>query len=314
MTSHFDYYLQHIDEFNLHEKNCYMKKMPNEIKDLNNLIIYGPPGCGKYSQTLNIIRKYSHSGLKYEKKINYTNIEKKQDILFKISDIHYEIDLNLLGCNSKLIWHDLFNKIVDIILTKSDNYGIILCKNFHNINSDLLDVFYSYMQNNNNLLKIKFILITEQISFIPSNILKCSSIINISRPTKSNYNKISNIKSGVVLNNIKNINNIKHDKLLIHNNNIPNIILNQIKNYEKIKFGDFRDKLYDILIYNIDIYETIWYILYNLIKSDLIPDKKFSDVLLKTHSFLRYFNNNYRPIYHLENYTFYLISVINDFK
>ena len=120
-------------------------------------------------------------------------------------------------------------------------------------------------------------------------------------------------KNGIALNNIKNINNIKHDKLIINNNNIPNIIKSN-KNYEKIKFGDFRDKLYDILIYNVDIYETVWYILYDLIKSDLIPDKKFSDVLLKTHSFLRYFNNNYRPIYHLENYTFYLISVINDFK
>ena len=38
-----------------------------------------------------------------------------------------------------------------------------------------------------------------------------------------------------------------------------------------------------------------------------------SNLMLKTFKFLRYYNNNYRPIYHLESYLFYIIRTIHDF-
>ena len=41
----------------------------------------------------------------------------------------------------QVIWTDVLNIINDIIATKPGNIGIILCKNFHNIHSDLLDIF-----------------------------------------------------------------------------------------------------------------------------------------------------------------------------
>ena len=64
----------------------------------------------------------------------------------KISDIHYEIDMSLLGCNSKLLWHEIYNQIIDIITAKPNKQGIILCKYFHEIHNELLEIFYSYMQ------------------------------------------------------------------------------------------------------------------------------------------------------------------------
>ena len=57
----------------------------------------------------------------------------KNTYFFKISDIHFEIDLSLLGCNSKLLWNQVYNQIIDIILAKSENIGIIVCKNFQDI-------------------------------------------------------------------------------------------------------------------------------------------------------------------------------------
>ena len=36
----------------------------------SNIILYGPPGSGKYTQAINILRLYSKSNLKYETKIN----------------------------------------------------------------------------------------------------------------------------------------------------------------------------------------------------------------------------------------------------
>ena len=44
-----------------------------------------------------------------------------------------------------------------------------------------------------------------------------------------------------------------------------------------------------------------------------IQTKDMSEILLKTYNFLKYYNNNYRPIYHLESYLFYLTRIIHEF-
>ena len=69
LDTHFEDYLQTNVTNNMHTKLYTMiKGMPNNLEDFKNLIIYGPPGIGKYSQMLQILSKYSPSELKYEKK------------------------------------------------------------------------------------------------------------------------------------------------------------------------------------------------------------------------------------------------------
>jgi len=147
LETHFENYINEVSKTNLHPKleKCY-SQFPNTLEKLGNLIYYGPSGVGKYSQMLYSIKKYSPTNLKYEKKISLM-YEKKQ-YYFKISDIHYEIDMSLLGCISRLLWHDIYQQIVDILSTKNNKTGIIVCKNFHCIHSELLENFYSYMQDN----------------------------------------------------------------------------------------------------------------------------------------------------------------------
>ena len=55
--------------------------------------------------------------------------------------------MSLLGCNSKVLWNDIYNQITDVVSMRADTTGIILCKYFHKIHSELLDIFYSYMQS-----------------------------------------------------------------------------------------------------------------------------------------------------------------------
>jgi len=95
---------------------------------------------------------------------------------------------------------------------------------------------------------------------------------------------------------------------------ICNAIIENIKNPDKIEFLTFRDILYDILIYELDINECIWYILTALIRGNLVSESSMSDILLKTNIFFQYYNNNYRPIYHLENYMYNLITIVNGYK
>ena len=112
----FDEYINSNNNFDLHNKINFKKI--DDINVLPNIIIYGPSGIGKYTQSLKIINQFSDFNLKYEKKILI--IFNKTNYYYKISDIHYEIDMELLGCNSKTLWHEIFNHIVEIIISKNN--------------------------------------------------------------------------------------------------------------------------------------------------------------------------------------------------
>ena len=311
LSTHFDDYIENSNHNNLHDNIKYQTK---DIENLNNLILYGPPGCGKYTQCLRIINNFSLSNLKYEKKL--LHVFNKQNFNFKLSDIHIEIDMSLLGCNSKILWNELYNKILDIAFTKQDGYFIIVCLNFHMIHSELLENFYSYMQTFHlNMIKLKFILITEEISFISNNILNKCEIISVPRPTKTKYNKcIKNMN--LYKGNISNITNIKDivtlNCSLKPNENICNHIINTILNIDNFNYTTFRDNIYDLLILNMDIHESIWHIVSNILKKKHIKQDKYIDIIKKMYVFFQYYNNNYRPIYHLESFLLYLISEIHE--
>jgi len=429
--THFEEYINSLDQIDLHpEMDIYRKCFPQNISQFGNVIIYGSSGIGKYSQMLKLIQKYSPSGLKYDKQMIIQT--EKQTYIYKISDIHYEIDMALLGCNSKIVWHEIFSQIVDIVSMKSDKNGIIVCKNFHSIHTELLDIFYSYMQQYNHPqlnIHIKFILITEHLSFLSSRILDNCIIINMKRPSKELYKEylqfiqdrdisiISSVSSNetstiiktpdekpvnhrspppppptvnlgqrssnkrniAVLENkivssvpekpttaeslselfIKQISNLSYQKAQnmnvksIHNtvkketkketvldnidssdilnlkelrtissveqsnlpkevfNNVCDAIIHELMNPDNLIITTFRDILYDILIYNIDAVECVWYIFTHFITLKKIKSEDVSHILDKTYTFLKYYNNNYRPIYHLENIFLLLLTKIH---
>ena len=315
---HYEEYLQANEKENLHPKlDKILQKFPQKLCDLKNIIFYGPSGVGKYTQMLRFIKKYSPTELKYEKKLCVTF--NKLPYYFKISDVHYEIDMSLIGCNSKLFWHDIYCQIVDVVSTKSDKCGIVLCKYFHEIHSELLENFYSYMQqNSSSVVNLKFILITEELTFIPDNILNCCEIIHVPRPSKTIYNKCikNKLSTAYKLENITNIKNldVSNDLLMQPHKFICDKIIESIINVDDVKFIKFRDLLYDIFIYNLNITDCIWYILSTLIQNKSIPQDKVGKILMKTYSFFQYYNNNYRPIYHLENYLFYLVAIIHKYE
>ena len=96
---------------------------------------------------------------------------------------------------------------------------------------------------------------------------------------------------------------------------ICDVIINIILNYKELNFVELRNVLYDILIYNLNINECIYYILSQLIEKDKLTNKNnnIEDILSNTYIFFKYYNNNYRPIYHLEKYILYLIKQIHEF-
>ena len=446
----YEEYIESVKKYNLHpELGPFMENLPSRISNMGNMIVYGPSGVGKYSQVLWLLKKYSNTNLKYDKKIQIQT--DKHDYIYHISDIHYEIDMSHLGCNSKILWNDIFMQIVDIISVKSEKIGLIVCKNFHMIHGELLEIFYSYMQQfsksnyssnspsncppireaseprrhikidseglvpdssrvkggsgalfNYNII-IHFILITENISFIPNNILNSCQILPIRRPTKEQYKELIDVNMANHMRYKKCVSKpsaFEHyprwyeniclrdkqadtmmrelpDKSLILNTNvsrspasvgttqdgksptsiakemIDNIECNGIMNIKeiysfgnikngclpkdvfniicdniisemispkKISFTNFRDIIYDILIYNLEAVDCLWYILNYCIHTTrrdgepLLSAEDISNILEKSYWFLKYYNNNYRPIYHLESILFYIIIKIHKYE
>jgi hypothetical protein len=319
LETHFEEYIRSVDKVNLHpslKKNSDIY-FPNDIQKLRHLIFYGPSGVGKYSQALYHIKKYSPTDLKYERKMNMSiGKGKGKNYNIKISDMHFEIDMNLLGCNAKALWNELFYHILDIISTRPQHTGIIICKNFHKIHSELLDVFYSYMQTLiHKNIHLVYILLTEQVSFIPLDILNRTTIISLPRPSKTMYRRCTGKQvtyKTAEIENIKDI-HIGVTQLMKPYNIISNRIIRQIDDYKNLNFLEFRETLYDLFIYNIDIVECIWYIMIHYIDKGKLTKDNICQIFIKLHIFLKYFNNNYRPIYHIENFMIYLCKTIHGF-
>lgn len=330
--THFEEYISSAEKLSFHPKiDRNMNKLPDKLEEMPNLIFYGPSGVGKYTQMLMAIKRYSPTQLKYEKKINV--VYNKQNYSVKISDIHFEVDMSLLGCNSKLFWHEIYSQIIDIISVKNKKIGIIVCKVFHEIHNELLENFYSYMQKDYfSNVEIKWIIITEHVSFIPKNILDCCQIVSVPRPSKALLQKwlkkenltlikqdTTNLKYCYSFPNINtetitsiddmNINDVIENISNPQNMIVKKILLN-INPITNVSFSGLREILYDMLIYNIDIYSCILDIIIKLVEIDKITNTNISAVFLHTYDFFKYYNNNYRPIYHLEKYFLILGKMI----
>lgn len=303
MKSHFDEYIS--SSHTLHPK---LVKPISKLASHRHIIFYGPAGVGKYTQALKRIKLKSPSALKYEKKLVVTF--QKQLYSYKISDIHYEVDMSLLGCNSRPLWHETYQQIMDSITATPSKYGIILCKCFQDIHPDLLDNFYSYMQRQiDPTLSVIFYILTEQLSFLPDHIRTASTLVRIGRPTRLMMTKCFPAMEASK-SEMQQIKNLKSPHLPHFHVPICDSIITQMLQPHELQFLTFRDSIYEIFIYNLDIYECIMYILFELIRLGHLKDAVVAeDTFVQTVSqFFKNYNNNYRPIFHVE---FFLLFLVN---
>jgi len=331
--THFSEYVKKVEENSLHP---IIKKVlttfPSDIQSLPSMIMYGPSGVGKYSHALYMISRYSPSKLKYEKRIAIAY--NKETFFIKISDCHFEVDMSLLGCNSKHLWNEIYNQIQDIVSSRPNTTAFVMCKNFHKIHSELLETFYSYMMDN-----LKFVILSDHVSFLPDNIIQRCKMIPFKRPTMTMYNKclfpasassspntsITNVciketpirlTSKFRLDTITNIKALKSNmtELTEPHENICNCIVDIILSPDtQLKYDELRERLYDLLTYDINIQDCVWSILRRLLQEGSLLPEMMDDIMIRTYVFFQYFNNNYRPIYHLENFVLLLICKIHGY-
>jgi hypothetical protein len=296
---HFEEYINEIDKHNYHSDMVKIyNNFPDTIDQFTNLLFYGKSGVGKYGQMLYSIKRYSPSSLKYEKKMCITLQDKKKSNYFiKISDIHYEVNMSLLSCNAKTLWSQIYYQIWDAIKAKPINkYGIIVCKNFHDIHPELLDVFYSYM---NDCEFIKFVILSENISFIPENIINACRIIGLKAPAVSSLQSFvkKTIKKETTIVNLKDASG--HFKELVEPHALICSKIIKMITTDDVDFLKLREHIYSLFILQYDIPECVWYVVNHLIANKYVQSH---DVLSNQYKFYYLYNNNYRPIYHLEKF------------
>ena len=228
------------------------------------IILYGPENSSKYKRAYDLLLPYSKSGLKYKRKIEITL--NGEIYYYNISDIHLEIDFELLGTNENGLWIEFYGIATSIVQTQPHlEFSVILCRNFHYIDQDLLSIFYTFMRNP----KIKFIFCTRYVSFLPKSLKEICKII----PLK----KVGNEVYG---------NQYKPhcDKIV-----------------EFIKQGEdlftLREHIYQLFTYNYDIHLCLQYIYFEMIKT-----KRLRLSIYTLIPILEKYNTKYRSIYHLENF------------
>ena len=92
-------------------------------------------------------------------------------------------------------------------------------------------------------------------------------------------------------------------------NIIADTLLENILQPKTLKITELRNNLYDLLIYNVDVSECIWYIFTTLIEQCRFRKKEYiTEIINDIFVFFKYYNNNYRSIYHLESI---ILSIIN---
>tara|TARA_A100001015_G_C15016040_1_gene725563 strand:- start:710 stop:1618 length:909 start_codon:yes stop_codon:yes gene_type:complete len=279
----------------------YNLKFPDNFKDLPNIIIYGPPNSGKYYKAISILNQYRTTPDYLSQKKLELEINKSIEI-FQSSEIHYEIDFSLLGTSAKSTWYSFYNHICDILMSKVNKTCVILIKNFHEIHEDLVHVFFSFMQKNSDYITIKYILLSQQLYFLPDNITSRCSIVKCKAQKRNKIQNNQNYNNNFVYYD----NHIEECRRLISFMiDFKDTYIYKKKDSEN-QYKLLRDILYDILVKNYNIFCVLNYVSSKLIEMNVIIDHE--KLIQDIYYFFKHYNNNYRPIYHLEKISFNIID------
>jgi hypothetical protein len=270
-----------------------LPKTPRQFKHFENLILYGPSGAGKYTLALRILAEYSKSRLKYEKRV-IVSTSTGGEVPVKVSDVHYEVDAELLGCNARTDFYEVFVHIQEMIGAKFPNKdGVVLCTNFHLVHAELLDIFYSFMQSG-----VKFVLLTEAVSFLPPSLTRRCRTIAVPKPAAPKVCGAFKTKlpKDARWSNLKDLTVFHSNKAATAESFADTLARHALS--PSVRISDLREDLYNVTVHNQNMDDVFWQLFRKLsskIKSDKLPTL-FAQIVYC----MQCRSCNYRPIFHLE--------------
>lgn len=235
----------------------------------NHFVIYGNNYMKSYHYMLENMKILSPSNLSFSRK---TTIEtSNQNIVLPMSDIHLEIDFELLGVNEYALFFEIYHHLTENIVLNKKKL-LVVCLHFDQIKKELMEVFYNFLNND----RVVFVFIVKDICYMHPYILKKSVI----KKCKNNDSSNSSVQF--------------HSKI---DAMIPHII-----HENQWSFFQWREKLYELLILNYNIHDCFSYLIECLVKQDYLNYMNIDVFFSKYTDILEKYNNNYRTIYHLERF------------
>jgi len=303
LDERFECYIANVEKCDLHPSIKKVREsFPDDISKMPHLLFNGPPGIGKYTQALTFIHKHSPSALRYEKRMEVAG--DKTTYSMKISDVHFEVDMETLGCHSRTMWSTIHSQVVDAVRAKTPPIGFIICRNFHKTHKELLEVFYYYMATP----EVRLILISEHIGFLPRRIIDRCFRIPMTCPPNSRV-RAGGINSDSAGINMKATTSTRISLSQRHESLCGGLV-SIIISSNPIDYAALRNMFYDVLIQQHHIPEMIWVIVRSLVQSGKINNDKLPKLFDVVCRFYRLYNNNYRPIYHLECFALEIRKII----
>jgi DNA polymerase III delta prime subunit len=167
-----------IDELDF--KNELLNKFIKiDIEEINNLLFYGPRGCGKS------IKIYAFLASIFDKKVydikNIIHEAEKKEMVYKMSIYHIEVDVEALGSNERLFINSFIKPYIETRNIGLDIPKIIIMKN-----ADLLSNISQMMLRRlieKNYMSVRFFFEASSLSRLAEPILSRFLIIRIHMPT-----------------------------------------------------------------------------------------------------------------------------------
>lgn len=325
----------------------------NNLSAIDNTIIYGRSGCGKFT-FINLLLNniYNSKSLRLTKSMTELKMNNSKNIEFNYyhSRIHHIINPTLYGLYDKIILAKFLSENtcssnINKFFSTKNNHKIIIIMNAEHLSKNAQTLLKSLMENKDNNYKIIFL--TNSIDKIHDSIVsKCHSIkinnnfnhtFDILKNIKNNENIDINDKKLEEIINVTNFNIKKSINLLEYyqidntdninklyqklNDTYSNIrILMNIIYTQKIKnIIPIRDLVYNLLIsFNkpLDILQYLYLILENDILKLDIQKKEY--ILLEINNYITNLVSMLsvanKPIIYIENFIYFLFDIFNKYN
>lgn len=273
-----------MKDYNIYLKNYKLSQVKKgfSLNEKNQYIFHHHNSFENYINILDLLRQKSSSDLKYSRKIDIS--VQNNNYSFNTSDVHVEIDFELLGVNETNVILELMQHIKE---NMSYNHFFIVCLHFEKVKSELCKLFKSFIHIKN----ISFILSTRTISQLEESFI-ADYHIKIYGKTKANNDKLMIDDS-------------------ITNSNLMSSCVKSIFEYiinKKNNLFQLRELIYKWFILNINIHEALCHLFQELIQEGYINENNINKIMREYVQIMERYNNNYRSIFHIE---YFIISLIN---
>ena len=256
------------------------------------LIVYGTDGSNKEEAVGAFLESASPSSLKYERKLVCET--PKSRFFVRVSDIHYSLDLNLLGPAGLVMWNCIVDQIRGSIAASGKREGLVVCYSVEGYSAEVLNAVGQCIGDlMGRTVRIFFWFITSSMCCLPRRIAECCAV--------------HRVPQGLV---------VQKSWETLSSENMAKNIFSEIEKGDSLEIGRLRETLYSNEIVLLTIHNIVWPLLRMVVDERAVRGRNMTvrELYKLTKLCLSCCNGyegSYRPIFHLERLALELSKAVD---